>query len=111
MLRQLLTHSLRFRARLVNLIHSNDDWHLSGFCMVDSLNSLRHHTIVSCHYKNSNIGNLSASSAHCCKGLMTRGIDKGDLPAVNTHLVRTNMLSNATGFGLGYVRLTDLVEQ
>ena len=44
--------------------------------MINSLNGLRHYTVVSSNHKNNYISYLGASCTHCCKCFMARGIQK-----------------------------------
>lgn len=83
--------------------------------MVERFNGLRHHTIVSGDDEHGDVGDFSTASTHGRKRLVTRGVDEGDgtLVAFKLHidLVRTNVLSNTTGFAFPNPRGTDGIQQ
>src|SRR3989304_2850774 len=106
MFRELLPDSFRIGAWFINLIYCNNNWHVSRFRMIDSLNGLRHNTIVSSNYKDYNISNLCPARTHSSKCLMTRRIKKYNLFPVCLYNVCAYMLSNASCFPFCYPCLT-----
>ncbi len=83
--------------------------------MVDGLDRLRHHSIVSGDHQNGDIGRLGATGTHGGERLVARGVDKGDQPLaavqIDGHLVGTDVLGDAAGLGLADVGLADGVQQ
>ena len=83
--------------------------------MVDSLNGLRHHTIVSCDHKDCDVGKLGTAGTHSGERLMARGIKEGDFArfALKIHrdLVCTDTLGDAAGLTCDDVGLADGIQQ
>ena len=79
--------------------------------MVNRLNGLRHNAVVCRNNQNDNIGNLCTTSTHSGKGLVTWGIDEGNLTAVNSDLRSTDCLCNAAGLTSCNTGVTDCVQK
>ena len=79
--------------------------------MVNRLNGLRHNAVVCRNNQNDNIGNLCTTSTHSGKGLVTWGIDEGNLTAVNGDLRSTDCLSNAASLAGCNASVTDCVQK
>ena len=107
---QFLFDSFWICFRLINFIYSHNNRHLCCLCMVNSLNSLRHHTIICSHYQNGNISNLRTASAHRRKCLMTWCIQECNLLPVGFYLICANMLCNPTSFRGGYMGRTNHIQ-
>ena len=58
-----------------------------------------------------NIGRLGAPCPHGGKGLVTRGIEEGDLSTLCFDLIGANVLGDTAGFALGNIRRPNGVEQ
>ena len=83
--------------------------------MVQGLNGLRHHAVIRCDHKNSDVGNLRTAGTHSGKRLVTGGIDEGNSTVFSlnggVYLVRTDVLGNAAGLALNDVGVTDGIQQ
>ena len=108
---ELLTNTGRICAWLINLVDCNNNWNTSSLCVVDRLNGLRHNTVVCSNNQDDNIGDLCTTSTHCGKGLVTWGIDEGNLTAVNGDLRSTDCLSNAASLASCNASVTDCVQK
>ena len=76
-----------------------------------SLLSLRLDAVVCGHYDDYDIGNLGSARSHRSKGLMARGVDESDLPAVFLDHIRAYVLRDAARFAACDARVTDIIEQ
>ncbi len=112
---ELATDLLRVGTGHIDLVDGHDDWYLGGLSMVDSLNGLRHHTIVSCDHKDCDVGKLGTAGTHSGERLMARGIKEGDFArfALKIHrdLVCTDTLGDAAGLTCDDVGLADGIQQ
>ena len=80
--------------------------------MVDSLDRLRHHGVVSSDHNDTQVGNLGTAGTHSSKCFVTRRIQEGDLTTVGqTHFVSTDVLRDTTGLTGNDVGLADVVQQ
>ena len=111
MLSQLLFNVIRICARTVDFIDSYNDRYLGSLSMVDSLDGLRHYTVICCYNQNCNVGYLCAAGTHSSESLMARGIQEDNLLALVVNLVSTDMLGNTAGLAGGNVGFTDSVQQ
>src|SRR4030067_2164661 len=93
---KLLPYSFRIGVSFINLIYCNNNWHVSRFRMIDSLNGLRHYTIISSNNQDNNIRNLGAPGTHSSKCLMTGRIKKYNPFSVSFYNICAYMLSNAS---------------
>src|SRR5712692_463250 len=115
---ELLLHSIGLRLRLIHLVYGHYDRDFSGAGVVDSLQGLRHHTVVGCYDQHHNVGHPSAAGAHHCKSFVARSIQKNDRTPLfsivwirDLDRIRADVLSDSTGFAFGDVRLSNCVEQ
>ena len=108
---ELLTNAGRIRTWLINLVDGNNNWNTSSLCMVDRLNGLRHNAVVCSNNQDDNIGNLCTTSTHSGKGLVTWGINEGNLTAVNGDLRSTDCLCNTTSLTSCNAGVTDCVQE
>ncbi len=109
--RQLLFNAIGLRTRLVNLVDRNDDRHFGRACVVDSLDRLRHHTVISRYHQNHDVRDFGAACAHAGERFVTRCIDEDDLAPVLFDLIGADVLRNAAGLFVGDMGLPDGVEQ
>ena len=80
--------------------------------MVDSLNRLGHHRVISSHNDDGKVSELGSTGTHCGKRLVTRSIQEGDVAAVlQLDAVRTNVLGDSSGFAGDDVGFADVVQQ
>ena len=92
----------------VNLGDGKDHGYASGLGVVDGLDGLRHHSIVSGHHDDTQVRDLGTTGTHGGEGLVTRGVQERDLTTVGkTYLVSTDVLCD-TGNDVG---LADVVLQ
>ena len=111
-------HAVRLRLGLIDLVHRHDDRHVRRLRVVDRLQRLRHHAVVRSHYDHDDVGDLGAACTHAGKGLVTRCIEEHNLASKrrrirlrDLHLVRADVLRNATGLARRHIRRTDRVQQ
>ena len=108
---QLLLNALNISCRLINLIDCKYHRYTRCLCVVDSLDSLRHHAVIGCNDNNSHIGNLCTTSTHSGKCLVTRGVKEGNLLTIQLNRVSTDVLSDTSSLACDNIGLTDIVEQ
>ena len=80
--------------------------------MRNSLDGLRHHAVIRGDHQDDEIGHFGAAGAHRRKGSMARCVKEGNLRARGKlHLIRADMLRNATCFASGDVSLAQCIQQ
>src|SRR5690606_37653340 len=92
MLRQLLLDPLWIRLWLIDLIHCDDDRHVSGLRMVDRFDSLRHDAVVGCDDEDGDVRHLSTTCPHRRERFVTRRVEERDLLALDLHLICPDVL-------------------
>ena len=70
-LRQLLLYALNVCRRLIDLVHSDNDFNACCLCMVDCLDRLRHHAVIRSDNKDRNICRVCTTHTHCCECLVS----------------------------------------
>ena len=75
---KLLLNSLYIGAFLINLVDRYYDLDSGSLCMVYSLDSLWHNTIIGSYNKYCYICTLCTTHTHCCERLMSRSIKECD---------------------------------
>ena len=115
---QLLLDPVRQGVGFVDLVYRDDDGHFRGVRVVDGFERLRHDAVVGGHHQHDNVRGLGSARSHAGKRLVARGIEEYDLAAVRRrllvqdgHLVRANVLRDATGFASSHVGQADGIEQ
>ena len=80
--------------------------------MVDCLDGLRHHCVIGCDNDDGQVGELGTSCTHRREGLVSRGVEEGDLPAVGeNHVVCSDVLCDSSGLSRDHIGLADIVQQ
>ena len=78
--------------------------------MSDSLLGGRHHRVVGCDDDDGDICNLSTTGTHSSKGLVTRGIQEGNLSTIlQFHVVSTDVLGNTTSLTSNQPKMKSVV--
>ncbi|MNZ91367.1 hypothetical protein D3C78_1103490 [compost metagenome] len=108
---QFLLHFIRISIRLIDFVYRYDNRQSCCFGMVNSLNRLRHDTVIGCYDDNRNICKLCTTSTHCCKCFVTRSIQECNLFTVDFNLISTDMLSNTASFSACNIRRTNSIKQ
>ncbi len=102
-------------AFLVHLVDRDHDRHLSRPGVVQRLDRLGHHTVVSGHDEHRDVGRLRTTGTHGGERLVARGVDERHLALVavddGLDLVGTDGLRDAAGLPCHDVRLAQRVEQ
>ena len=112
MLQQCCLNLHRVSAGQVNFVNSHNNRHFGCLSMTNSLNSLRHDSVISGNNQNHNIRNLRTTRTHFRECLVTRRINKCNLiSGLNRNLISTDMLRNTTGFMRCNVCLTQSIQQ
>src|SRR6185437_7159392 len=105
----------RVRALLVDLVHRHHDRHAGRLRVVKRLGGLRLHAVVGRDDQDREVGGLRAAGPHGREGLVTRGVDEGDLALVavdlGLHLVGTDELGDAARLFRDDVGVPDRVEE
>ncbi len=104
-------HALQLRFRLVNLVDRHDDRHFCSPRVVDRFFRLRHDAVVRGHDQHHDVSDFRAACAHARKRFVTRCIHEHHGAVVDDHLVRADVLRDATRFAAGNIRFPNRVEQ
>ena len=108
---KLLLYPVRIGGGLIHFVYCNNYGHACGLGMVYGLNGLRHYAVVRRNDQYYYVRNLRSAGAHSCECLVTRGIDKGYLPAVAGDGICADVLRYAAGFAFGNAAVADSIEQ
>ena len=96
---------------LIDFINSENNRNTGSRSVINRLNRLRHHVIISGHDNNSDIRHLRATGTHSGKRLVTRSIQERDTAAIlQLHVVGSDMLRDTTSLTGDYVRATDIIQ-
>ena len=98
-------------ALLIHLVDGNDDGNSGSLCVVDSLNGLRHNTVVRRHYQYSDIRDARTARSHRCERFVSRSIQECDIAVVDVHSVSTDVLCDAACLGGSNAGMSDIVQQ
>ena len=80
--------------------------------MIDRLNSLRHHRIISCDHKNNDIRHLRPARPHRCKGGVTWCVEETQYRTTGSFdLIRPDMLGNSPGFARDNLGVANGIKQ
>ena len=107
----LLLDALGVSLGLIHLVDGHDDGDPCGLGMVDGLHGLGHDAVLCSHHQNGDVRDHGAPGTHGGKGLVARGIQKGDGLSVDLDGVGADVLRDAAGLAGDDVRLADGVEQ
>ncbi len=66
----------------IDLVDGDQHRHVRCLCVVDRLDRLRHHAVVSSDDDDDDVGDVGAAGAHRREGGVTRGVDEADRLAV-----------------------------
>ena len=103
---------VRVSAWLINLVDCENDRHTGSGSMVECFHGLRHHSIISSHDDDNDVGNLCTTGTHSGKRLVTRGVEECDAAAVfQFHIICADVLGDTTSLTSNHVSVTDVVEQ
>ena len=111
LLHQLLADAVGVRVLAVDLGDRDHDRDLGRARVVDRLDGLGHHAVVGRDHEDRDVGGVGAPLAHRGERLVTRGVDESDRTLVAHHLVRADVLGDATGLARDDVRRPDRVQQ
>ncbi len=111
-LQQIRADLIRVRFRLIHLVDGHDHRHVSRFGVVDGLNRLRHHRVVSCHNQNHDISHLRTTGPHGRKRRVARGIkERQNRAAICGYLIGTDVLSDPACFAGHNPRVADRIQK
>ena len=97
---ELLHNSVRICTLFIHLVDGNNNFYTCCLCVIDSLNSLRHNTVICGNNKNGNIRAHCTSCTHCGKCGVTRCVkESNNLFIRSYYLISTDSLCNTAGFG------------
>ena len=100
----------RIDTGFVTFVDGHEDLNTGSFGVVDGFNGLRHDSIIGCHHKNDDVGDLSTTRAHLGEGRVTRSIDEGDELTFVVDLIGRGMLGDSAGLASGHIRAPNGVE-
>ena len=95
-----LLHAVDVRVGHVDLVDGDDDRHVRRARVGDRLLRLRHDAVVGRDDEDGDVRHLRAAGAHGGERLVARGVEERDLPAVDSDLVRADVLRDPAGLGL-----------
>src|SRR6476620_1351161 len=112
---QLLAHLRGVGALEGDLVDRDHDRHIRRLGVVERLDGLRHHAVVSGDDEDRDVGDLGTTGTHGGERLVARGVDEGDR-AVDAlvhlvDLVVSFVVAAATGLTAGDILVADGVEQ
>src|SRR3954462_7371703 len=114
-LRELAADLRRVGAFLVDLVAGDDDRDVSRLRVVERLDGLRHHAVVGGDDEDRDVRDLRTTGTHGGERLVARGVDEGDRAVLlldrRVHLVRADVLGDATGLARLHVGGADRVEE
>ena len=111
MLGELLTHPIRIRRRLVDLVDRDDDRHARRTRMLDRLEGLRHDAIVRCDHQHHHIGGAGAARAHRREGRVAWRVEESHTALRRLHMVGADVLGDAACLACGDLGLADVIEE
>ena len=79
--------------------------------MVNSLDCLRHYTVIGSHYKYGNISGICSSHTHGSEGLMTRSIKECNFSSFDIYYISTDFLRDAAGLSRCHPCISDCVKK
>ena len=77
--------------------------------MLDCLTGLGHHAVIRGNHQDDNVRYLCTACTHSGKGRVTGCIKERDRATVGIHMIRTDMLCNATSLTRGNATATDII--
>ena len=109
---KLLTYPFRICSRLIYLVDGKDHRDACGLRMVDCLDGLRHDCVIGSDDDDCKVGHLCSAGTHRREGLVTRGVEEGDVSSVRElHVVCTDVLGDTTGLTGNHISLADVVQK
>ena len=110
-LREFVTNAVKINTNLIDLVHRNDHGYFSRFGVLDRLNGLGHHAVVSSDHQDNHVGCLGTTSTHGGKRRVARGIQEGHATMAVFNVVGTDMLGDTTRFTGGHFGTANVVQQ
>src|SRR4051812_39802837 len=98
MARERLLHAIGIAIRQIDLIYRDDNRNVRGLRMTYRLKSLWHDAVDRRDDDDDDVGHLRAARTHGRERFMAGRIEEGNLPFRELHLVRTDVLRDATRF-------------
>ena len=111
-LSEVLLDLLGVGSGLVYLVDGEDDGDPGSHGVVDGFLGLRHDVVVGSDDDDGDVGDLCTTGTHGGESLVARGVEEGDVASVlETYVVGTDVLCDATSLAGDDVGLADVVEQ
>ncbi len=79
--------------------------------MLNRLDSLRHHAIISSHHEDDYVSRLGTASTHGGKRRVARSIQEGDVAIVVFDMVSTDVLGDTPSLAGSNLGATDIIQQ
>ena len=108
---QLLLDVLGVSGGLIHLVDGHDDVNTRGLGVVDGFHGLGHDAVVGGHHQNGNIGCLGTAGTHGGEGLVTGGIQEGNVLIVDLHTVCTDVLGDTACLACGDAGVADGIQK
>ena len=109
--RQGLADLPRIGAGFVDLVDGHDNGNSGHPGMVDGFHGLAHDAVIGGHDQNDDIRHLGPSGPHGRKGLMTRRIEKDDVPALDVDMIGADGLGDPARLAVDHIGLADRVQK
>ena len=108
---ELLHNSVGVCTLFIHFVDCNYNFNAGSLCVVDSLNCLRHNTVVCGYNKHCNIRCHCTSCTHCGECGVTRCVKESDCLLVGcNNLICADSLGDTACLGGGYIGVSDCVE-
>src|SRR3989338_6136682 len=92
--RQLAADAIEIGARLVDLVHRDDQRNTGGLGVLNGFDGLRHHAVVRRHHQDHDVGGLGTTGTHGGERRVTRGVEEGHHAAIGFHVVGADVLGD-----------------
>ena len=111
MVRELFADAVGVRVRLVDLVDRDDDRNLRRPRVVDRLDGLRHHAVISRDDEDHDVRGPGSPGAHRGERLVTGGVEEDDGAVVHFDPISTDVLGDPPGLSFGDLGLADGVQE
>src|SRR5699024_10401117 len=109
--RKILLDLFGIDSGFINLAHSHNDRYPRRRSMLDCLNSLGLHAVISCNHKDHDVGYVCTSAAHIKEGFMTGSVqERNCLPGRHSDRESTNVLRDSTMLRSGHGRMAEPIK-
>ena len=104
-------NTINIDTRNVNFVQRHNNGYTGCLGMVNRLNRLRHHAVISSNHQHNNIGHVGSACPHCGKGFVARRVKEGYSFAVQLNLVGPDVLCNPASLTGSDTAFTNSIQQ